>query len=504
MQPSPEPLARRTFLLRAATGAAALACPLRPAAAAAPVPEARGIYRGDADLLARAYGALHPGLYRYNTPAEMAARFEQLQSFLAVPRTLAEAYIALARVTAAVRCGHSYPNFYNQSKAVQGTLFEGRNRLPFHFRWVGDRMIVSRSLLPAGQIAPGSEVVSLGDTSAQQVLQALMPLARADGGNDAKRRRILEISGIDRYEAFDLYLPMLLPQLFADGPVALVVAAPDGTRQRLTVPLMTAAERRALAPSPVDQPRDAVLWTLEHLPGAIARLTMPSWSVYNGTWDWQRWLETALDEIASDGTRHLLVDLRGNEGGLDCGNPILARLVDTDLRISEQGRRVRYRKVPADLDPHVDTWDDSFRDWGEQAVGPQADGFYTLTRWSDDTGQRWIRSTGKRFKGRMTVLVDAVNSSATFQFAQTVKDHSLGRLVGQTTGGNRRGTNGGAFLFLRLPASGLEVDIPLVGYFPSTPQPDAGIEPDVAVIDSRADIAIGADRAMDTALRLLA
>lgn len=56
-------------------------------------------------------------------------------------------------------------------------------------------------------------------------------------------------------------------------------------------------------------------------------------------------------------------------------------------------------------------------------------------------------------------------------------------------------------LFLRLPESGLEIDIPLTGTFPVTPQPDAGVEPDVAITQTASDIASGRDRVLDTALR---
>ena len=101
------------------------------------------------------------------------------------------------------------------------------------------------------------------------------------------------------------------------------------------------------------------------------------------------------------------------------------------------------------------------------------------------------------------VLCDASNSSATFQFAQAVQQSGAATLLGETTGGNRRGINGGAFFFLRLPASGLEVDLPLIAGFPDTPQPDAGIEPDVAVPTTAGDIASGRDPQMAAATRLI-
>ena len=103
----------------------------------------------------------------------------------------------------------------------------------------------------------------------------------------------------------------------------------------------------------------------------------------------------------------------------------------------------------------------------------------------------------------MAVLCDASNSSATFGFDQTCKDNGLATLIGQTTGGNRRGINGGAFFFLKLPASQLETDLPLIASFPTTPQPDAAIEPDIAVATTAQDIAVGRDPQMQAATKLL-
>ena len=87
------------------------------------------------------------------------------------------------------------------------------------------------------------------------------------------------------------------------------------------------------------------------------------------------------------------------------------------------------------------------------------------------------------------ILIDASNSSATFQFAQMIKENKLASLVGKTTGGNQRGINGSAFFFVTLPNSRIEVDLPLVGNFvgaerptgvsiPFLEIPDAGINPD--------------------------
>jgi C-terminal processing protease CtpA/Prc len=171
--------------------------------------------------------------------------------------------------------------------------------------------------------------------------------------------------------------------------------------------------------------------------------------------------------------------------------------------LAQYRRFVRYRAVPPDLNQYLDTWDKSFRDWGAAAREPKNDsGFYRLTKWDDDSTGAVVQPRGKRFRGRVVVLVDGSNSSATFQFASAVQQARLGQLVGAPTGGNRRGINGSAFFFVRLPRSHIEVDLPLVAEFPTSPQPDAGLIPDILVRPTRSDIAKGRDPVLAAALRV--
>ena len=126
--------------------------------------------------------------------------------------------------------------------------------------------------------------------------------------------------------------------------------------------------------------------------------------------------------------------------------------------------------------------------------------YLKLTRYDDDATGDVIKPAGKRFRGKVSVLIGPTNSSATFQFAQNVESHHLGTLIGQPTGGSQRGINGGAFFFLRLPHSGIEMDLPLIGTFPPTPAPDAGVNPDILVKPIASDFATGYDRALAIAI----
>jgi hypothetical protein len=488
-------IGRRTVL----AGGAALAAGLS-ARAATPLSPYPG---GDIALLRQAYTAMHPGLLRYNSTAEIDARFDRLQRDFDKPGAsgagdLASRYLVLSRFLATIRCGHTYANFYNQSDALQKALFSGQDRLPFTFHWIGERMVVTCD--PGGLgLARGTEVLAVEGRPAPQVLAGLMTLARADGSNDAERRRLMSVEGFARYESFDVFYPLMFG---GRDRYRLRLRTPDGREQDRTLEAIDLKTRRAQA-KPFAAAADAAVWTLDWR-GETAVLTMPTWGLYDSKWDWKAWLAARFEEIDRRGASRLIIDVRGNEGGLDCGDAVIARLIDAPLPPEQTLRLVRYRRAPDPLWPYLDTWDPSFKDWGE-AAKPYDDRFFRLDQKEDDgrvVGE--IRPEGPRFHGKVAVLIGAQNSSATFQFADRIRKNRLGVLIGEETGGNRRGINGGAFFFLRLPESGLEADLPVIGAFPTTPQPDAGLLPDISAPLTAEAIAAGRDPAMEAALKMLA
>jgi hypothetical protein len=487
--------------------------PARPQATPAPISAstvlpAAGL-QADAAILRRAYEQLHPGLYRYNSRAQMDAAFDQLTADLGLDQTLQQAFLRIARFTSQIRCGHTYPNFFNQSNAVASAVFERPDKLPFLFRWIDRSMIVTRDLTPEHSLPAGTEVQSINGVPARQILATLLPLTRGDGANDAKRIDLLQLQNRAIYQEMDVFLPMLYPEW--RSPFRLTVRRPGGgAATQITAAARTFTDRKSdVASGHASSSPDAPLFTLSNLPGGGALLTMPTWSMYNSKWDWKTWLNDALDRISARKAPALVIDLRGNEGGDDVGALILARLGES-AQAEDEARLVRYRKVPADLLPFLQTWDPSFKDWGSQATemaapwptappvpylrqSPEAGGQTVPKKGTEPAPQRQAAAPAATFHGRVFVLIDAANSSATFRFARVMQQRHLGLLAGEPTGGNQRGINGGAFFFLNLPHSGIEVDLPLIGYFPATPQPDAGVVPDLSIPLSAEDIAQGRD-----------
>jgi len=459
-------------------------------------PIAAAALQHDIDVFEQAL-RLHPGVYRYNTPAELQARLAALRRELAHDATLPEAYLAFTRFTAALRCGHTYVNPVNQSEAVAARLFAGP-RLPFHFRWIDGRMVVLRNFSGDARLAPGAQVLAVDGTDSASLLARMLPLVRADGHNDDKRVSMLEVAGRERYEAFDVLLPLLQPL----GPRLRLRVLPAGAEApvELEVAAATDAERKAQRPG---EAKGGTGWSVREAGDGLLVLDMPSWSLYDGKVDWHAWLDDFFRDPKLAAARALVVDLRENEGGSDVGDELLAHFIDTDVPLPGYQRRVRYRATPAALRPFLDTWDPSFHDWGDQAQ-PIGGGWYRLDRDGLDAAGKRIVPAPPRFAGRVFVLTSAVNSSATFEFAQAMRRAGAGTLVGQSTGGNLRGINGGAFFFLNLPNSRLEIDLPLIGQFPLESQPDGGLAPDIAVAPSAAAIAAGRDAELEAVRAALA
>ena len=449
----------------------------------------------DADYVRAALVAIHPGLYRYQSPSEFAARHV----------AFAQAYnagdfdakvLALQELLGAVKCGHTYINPANQTKAIREKLYGERAMLPFNFRWVNGEMIVVSDPHGTG-LAAGSRIMKINGVGSADILKRLLPFARADGSNLAKRLALMSVTGKERFGMFDLYYDLV----FNPGAQVAVEAIAPGNEKRIGLfNTISYEQRMAAADTAVKADPAAPIWfSSRGNAGKTKIITMPTWAIYKTKWNWLGWLQGQLSEMLSDGTTGLVFDLRGNEGGQSIGEGMLPYFINEEISFPRPQELVRFREAPTELRPIFNTWDNSFYSMGKEAKQVQ-NGFFELKPARDQT----LKPMEQTFQGKVAVLINADNSSATFTFAQQLRASGVATLIGEPTGGNQRGINGGAYFFTRLPESQLEFDIPLIGYFPEGDKPDAGLEPDVTLTQSPEDIAAGRDRAMAYALEVVA
>ncbi|NUO02827.1 MAG: DoxX family membrane protein [Saprospiraceae bacterium] len=450
--------------------------------------------REEFDLIKTAYSAIHPGLYRYNSEAEMASNFKDLEAFLQQDRTLSEVYTAYSRFLAKIACGHTYCNFYNQPDEVEFPLFQQANRVPFTFRLLERRMIVTHDLSENPRLE-GTEILRINDIPVSTILDSLVLFVKADGGNDAKRWYDLQVTGLGSYEWFDVYFSLL----FDIQPNAMLeVQAKDlktGGIFNTSVAAMTVQARKAMLTGRYPELKTAEPWQFFLIDEQTAMLKLTTFTTWNFTMDWKGFLENAARELKQKQIKNLIIDIRGNEGGADEALGYLAKHF-IPAKIVKKGahRWLRYKKIPDALRSYLSTWDDSFFDL-ENHVVPAAQGYY---RRKTDDPENTVLSSGKNaFQGQVYLITDSGNSSLTFLMAQLLKENDAAMLVGQPTGGNRKGINGGMIFFLNLPYSRIEMDIPVFATFPLTDQPDEGITPHILVKPHVEDILQGKDTELE-------
>ena len=459
------------------------------AIAAAPRLDAETAQR-DLRILKRAITELHPGSDRYLRPDALEAEFEQAKVEVATGADLGTMYRLASRLSSSLRCGHTWTNPLNQGEAVKTAVFGAGDKLPLWLRLVDGRFLIMASSDP--RIAGGTELLAIDGRPAPTLIDELMPYLRADGSSDGKRRAQLDSD--DNGGAMDRLFPLLHPPRAGRYRLRLRDAA---GRERTLVAAATSIEKRdrQLAKRGI-KPRGSD-WAFSVDGQGIAILTMPTFAFWRSKFDWQAAIANAFAVVDAGRVRGLVLDLRDNEGGDDdIGNAVMAQLLDQPYSKPVYTPYTRYERVPYALARFLDTWEFGYLDRTGQVT---------------KLGERWYRADNRieppeiitPVAGARHVPTVALTgpqmSSAGFIIARDLKASGVAKLIGRSTGGNRRGLYGGELAWVTLPGSGVAVDIPLLAWRPAGDEPDAGIEPDIAVPEDFEAIRAGRDPDLEAA-----
>lgn len=443
----------------------------------------------DFQLAKNALLSLHPGLYRYNTPQQIDSLFSVYEARFQKPMTYREAYLAYSEMLAAIRCGHTYANFVNQSGFIQEVVFNQADKLPFLFRIIDGRMIITQNLSGNPILNNYPEILSINGIETEDILKELIRFVKADGANDSKRLADLNLFGIGPFESFDVYFPLRFPP--ADGVYNLKIQmSENGLTEEVKSETITRQERteKLLQLSFDAHTKADDLWKLEFWDDGTAFLQLGTFDVFQLGFEWEDFLKDSFNQIRKRKVDNLVIDIRWNEGGQDEILLYLGRML-TKEPVSAPKRKefVAYEKVPDELKPYLSTWKQEVFDFTGK-VKKEENGLYRLI----NTDNLQVEPMSKGFKGNVYLLVNEANSSATFYFAELAKSSKLATLVGTTTGGSQKGLNGGTMFFFRLPNSKIEFDIPIIGTY-SLDKPDTGISPDIEVRETVESLRAGID-----------
>jgi C-terminal processing protease CtpA/Prc len=195
-------------------------------------------------------------------------------------------------------------------------------------------------------------------------------------------------------------------------------------------------------------------------------------------------MDSLFAQVHAWGTRHLILDIGGG-GSTEPVDELLRHLVAEPTVITREAR-VRARRVPPDVLPHVWTWNKEALDPPARSLIARDSGWFELAA-VRAAARRPLKPYRGRFTGRVTILTSAANASGSTMLIARLRDAGRVRLVGDSTGGSAEGPTAGVLLTLTLPVSGVRVRVPLVRSWVDVRSftPGKGVAPDLLVLQTR-------------------
>ena len=480
--------------------------------------------QNDLQVLEQALDVLHPGLYRYQSESEWQQKLRQIKATFGQAQSLANTFVEVAELLTALQCGHTYLNPLNQHAEVERLLLGPANKLPVSFIQIDKRWYITHNYSNKSLLKPGTEIKSINGQSVTTLTQALLRYMRGDGANTAQQHAELNLVNETGLQPFDVYFPFVEQQANSTERTSykLEVVLANTTRPLfIDVPGLTLLEReeKILASHP-----QTSAWSFTITANNVGVMKLPSFATYNMDFSWQAFYAESFAALKASNVQELVIDVRGNTGGLDEVSQQLAsylNLADAFAKVSYTPI-IKYQDVPAELQKHLRTWDPKFFAPVEYTLATNTDFVTGYTKPIEATQkvvklkenrqqeripqaskvqeskvQKFISQEDKEesqsspltendkptFNGTIHLLVDGTNASSTFFLSQAMATNERVRVIGAPTGGNQKGINGGGMFFLTLPNSQIVVDIPLFAYIPKqqplNETPNAGLTPDV-------------------------
>lgn len=452
----------------------------------------------DFDFLFQTFKQVHPDLFLYTPENVVDSILASRRKKLNRPMTSFEFYKFIMPVIAENFDGHTFLNFpYKYRKKY---LDDGGKIIPFDVRIDDQRLFVSKNYSPDSTLAPNSEIISINDIRATEILDELRKYK--SGRFEARvnwyvqrmfKRLIWEHYGLGEHVNIE-YISSIDNQDYTKNFSGITVAQYDSLSQRNQ-----------------NNKRKFHMWTFKILPDdQIAIIDLNSFGRERDLGTFKKFLDTTFTVMQQEELQDLIIDVRGNGGGESLlGEALIDYLAlkpwllfsKADFRISEQ--------IKADMIPWLLRWIPiktylKLFSFMYTSMGIEKIEFDSVR--SDllhaSMKPKELEDHPLRYNGNVYVLIDNGSFSMSVMFAAFMKDYSRAILIGEETGQSANHFGGNYFFYL--PNTHLRASVPSgKSYRPGGQDTDSGVLPDYEVKQTPEDREIGIDTVMEFTIQLI-
>ena len=417
----------------------------------------------------------------------MDSLFNSTEGLLDHEMTRQEFYQQMLPFVSQIKCGHTkfHPDenwttnyYFNIDKVFPVKLFIQPHQAFFVAGYNSDLTI------PAG-----AELISINNRPIDTIINRLVENFLSDGNNSTFK--YLEMSH---------YFSAYYANLYEPTDSFLLVYRDQNRIKELTIPSISHSfidlyEKRIAGMKPEVPP-----YKLDWLSDNTVLMTISSFWMNVPHLSFKQFLKSSFAEINKKGIKHLIIDLRDNEGGIDArGSLLLSYLVDKPFRYYDRLEVTTNKKYSFTAHARLPKFYNLMR----MLVSKTDSGSYV---WKHNQNLKFQKPQKNPFTGKVYVLTNGASFSVSAEFAAVTHYLKRATFIGEETGGGYYGNNSGTFVIVTLPNSRMNLGIPMMAYYLAVkdyPYKDKGVIPDYEVNQTIQSILEKKDVVLTSTLQLI-
>ncbi|HEX6169113.1 MAG TPA: S41 family peptidase, partial [Chitinophagaceae bacterium] len=441
----------------------------------------------------------YPSLYRFTDSLTITKHLDDRLKSLDRSMTELEFYKIIVLTCGKINDEHIIPT---PSKAYYQSLRNSTHYFPFSLKIIDRRLFILKNFNLQKKLPIGSEVLSINGHSAEEILNILLPTIPSDGYIQTFNIRHLEdYSMTQNQNLFDLNYPIFIEK--ADS-FRIEFIDPEAKSEKRIVSVagldFTAYNsfynERIGYKAPLE---------LKYLKDEIAYLRISSFLKFHRDdfkQDFYYLYDSIFKQLNQKRTKHLILDLRNNEGGDGTGEKLLTYLLSKPYRHFEFTEE-KFTGYPPVID-YLENGKDLF--FIDSIVYRANTGMFRLKKeyYNYVPLLNEQQPDKNHYKGKLYTLINGASGSMASVVSSFLKAKGRSVFIGEESGGTMEGNTSLGYARLLLPNTKIRIEIPLTKTAHHVDfVKGRGVFPDYYVTPKIEDLVAGIDTELSFALDLI-